>query len=152
MDTRLDFEPATTGHGELLQQLVQRYFTHDHIPYDEQEVRAGLMQLLQDGNLGRAWIILKDGEAVGYAVLSFHFDHELGGRTGIMTDLYLEPAHRKQGLGTEAMHFIEAQAAGFGLRALELQVERSNFAAQALYRKMGFVTFDRMPMAKRLPR
>jgi ribosomal protein S18 acetylase RimI-like enzyme len=35
-----------------------------------------------------------------------------------------------------------------GIGALELQVERHNLAAQALYRKLGFQPQDRIPMSK----
>lgn len=150
MDKDLRFKPAVIGDRDTLLQLVQRYYAFDHIPFIQEEVRAALAVLLQDDRLGRAWIIAQGGQAVGYAVLSFHFDHELGGRSGIVTDLYIEPEHRQRGLGTETLRFIESQAASFGLRAIELQVERGNAIARRLYEKSGYRAFDRIPMAKRL--
>ena len=150
MDTHIRFEPAATSHHEMLVDLVRRYYSFDHIPFVESEVRAALTVLLDDANLGRAWIIHRGRDVAGYVVLSFHFDHELGGRTGIMTDLYIETAHRRQGLATATLRFLETQAAGMGLHAIELQVERGNIAAQKLYEKLGYLSFDRIPMTKRL--
>jgi ribosomal protein S18 acetylase RimI-like enzyme len=150
MDKDLRFKPAVIGDRDTLLQLVQRYYAFDHIPFAEEEVRAALGVLLQDDRLGRAWILLNGDQVAGYVVLSFHFDHELGGRSGIVTDLYIEPEHRHRGLGTEALCFIEEQAARFGLLAIELQVERNNVIARRLYEKSGYRPFDRIPMAKRL--
>jgi len=150
MDKDLHFKLAAIGDRDTLLQLVERYYAFDHIPFVQEEVRTALGVLLQDDALGRAWIITNGGQTAGYAVLSFHFDHELGGRSGIVTDLYVEPEHRHRGLGTETLRFIEEQAAGFGLLAIELQVERGNAIARRLYEKSGYRPFDRIPMAKRL--
>jgi GNAT superfamily N-acetyltransferase len=150
MTTTIMLKPATARDVDILLSLVGRYYAFDQVAFDADDIRAGLFALLQDDGLGRVWFIHYDGSLAGYAVLTFGYDHEIGGRTGTLTDLYIEEAFRNQGLGTQTMVFIEAEARRLDLGAIELQALTSNLVAQKLYRKMGYTAFDRIPMVKRL--
>ena len=48
------------------------------------------------------------------------------------------------------INLIEGTCRQLGIGALELQVERDNVRAQALYRKLGFRGHERIPMSKTL--
>lgn len=52
--------------------------------------------------------------------------------------------YRGQGLGTRLMQSALAHVARDGVEQVELSVYSSNLAAQALYRKMGFVEYGRL--------
>ena len=130
--------------------MIERYFAHDHIPFDPQTVHRGLAQLLDDPRLGRAWIFEEEGVALGYAIVTFGFDLEMGGRFALLTDLYLEPSRRGQGHGMQTLAELERRLVDLGVVTFELTVEQNNRHAQALYRKAGFSARDRIPMTKRI--
>ncbi len=130
--------------------LIQAYYAHDHIAFDEPSIRQGLAVLLADESLGRVFLLEVEQEIAGYVLLGFGFDLEFGGRLATITDLYLEPAFRGAGLGTRALSLVSDECRRLGLGALELQVEQGNAPAQALYRKSGFKALSRIPMSKPL--
>ena len=156
METRLDtgdpvrFKKATSADAPGLLDLIRKYFDYDGIPFDPDEIRSGLSELLNDESIGQAWLIERGLKTVGYVIFTYGFDLEFGGKLAFVTDLYLEPGHRGKGLGQQTLERVEAFCKSSGVRALELQVERDNLEAQALYRKFGFAAADRIPMSKRI--
>jgi ribosomal protein S18 acetylase RimI-like enzyme len=85
---------------------------------------------------------------VGYAVLLFGYSLEYRGRDAFVDDVYLAPARRGRGLGRTVLEQVESAARELGVRALHLEVERENAAAQALYRRRGFRDTERLLMTK----
>ena len=79
-------------------------------------------------------------------MFTFGFDHEAGGPLATVTDLFIEPGHRRQGYGRAALRFVAETCRALGIRGLELQVETHNTAGQALYRSFGFHAQTRIPM------
>jgi len=144
------FKTATEADADTLLNLIQKYFVYDGISFDASKIRPGLILLLKDESIGHAWLIQSGAKAVGYVIFTYGFDLEFGGRLALVTDLYLEEEFRGQGLGRMTLKRIEEFCRANGVRALELQVERDNSEAQALYRKFGFEAADRIPLSKRL--
>src|SRR5258706_7511004 len=109
---------------------------------------ASVEELLAEDEIGGIWL-LKDRELViGLLVMTFGYDIEFGGRLAVIKDLYVREQHRRKGTGMAAVRFAEWFCRGRGIRALELQVDRSNSAPQAFYRKAGFEVHDRAPMTR----
>jgi diamine N-acetyltransferase len=144
------FKTATAADAQVLLDLIRKYFEYDHIPFQADEIRPGLMTLLNDASVGQAWLIECGMKPAGYVLFTYGFDLEFGGRLAFITDLYLEPEFRGKGLGQKTLERVGEFCRSSGVRALELQVERDNVEAQALYRKFGFTAADRIPMSKRL--
>ncbi len=144
------FDPARPGDYRFLRDSIAAYFAYDGIRFDESRVEAGLQALLATPSLGQAWVARVGGRPVGYAIIGFGFDLEFGGRQATLTDLYLEPGRRGQGLGKAFLEEIERFCAARGVGAIELQVEADNPEALALYASRGFVRHTRLPMSKRL--
>ena len=140
---------ATLADIKTLCCLIGRYFEFDHIPFDENAIRAGLETLLRSKSAGQAFLITTDTAPIGYTILTYGFDLEFGGYVGLMTDLYLDPPYRGLGIGKKTLEFLERFCRAKGIKALELQVGRTNQAAQAFYRRLGFHAHDRIPMSKR---
>jgi len=129
---------------------IRRYYEYDGIPFHEAEIRAGLGVLLHDPSVGRAWLITSGNEVIGYTIIGYDFDLEVGGRLATVTDLYLAEDHRRKGHGRRTLEFVAEFCRTSGVRALQLQVERDNVEARALYESFGFEAADRIPMCKRL--
>jgi ribosomal protein S18 acetylase RimI-like enzyme len=150
-DKKVSFKAATQADADALTGLIRKYYEFDQIPFHEEEIRAGLAVFLGEPAQWRAWLIQQDQNSVGYMILSMGVDLEVGGPLGTITDLYLEPEWRGQGIGRKALGFLEDFCREEGLKALELQVERDNSEAFALYHSFGFHPHDRIPMSKRIP-
>ena len=122
-------------------------FTGDFY-FDEPAVRAALVQLVADSSLGRVWLVSWSNTPIGYAVLTFGFSLESHGRDGILDEIYLAADYRGQGLGTQVVEFVEAEAWRLELKKLFLEVERPNTRAKKFYARLGFVEHDRHLMSK----
>jgi GNAT superfamily N-acetyltransferase len=147
---RPSFRRAHSGDLDSLLPLVEAYYAFDEIPYDEHAIRRGLQELLVDSPLGGVWLIEHERGVAGYFVLTLGFDLELGGRVGILTELYLVPSARGRGFGSAAIELVEATLRAWGVHALELLAERDNSEALAFYAKLGMTAYDRVAMSKRL--
>ena len=150
LNDNISFKIATEADADTLVNFIRKYYEFDHIPFHEHEIRTGLPPFLKDSTLGRAWLVLNAGNIIGYTILTFSFDLELGGRLATITDLYFEEPHRGKGLGRRTLNHIEEFCRSSGILALELRVEKNNPRAFALYQKFGFRTYDRIPMSKRI--
>jgi GNAT superfamily N-acetyltransferase len=114
------------------------------------DASVAIDELLADEEMGGIWLLKHRDLVVGVLVLTFGYDIEFGGPLAVITDLFVLQEHRRKGTGTAAVRFAEWFCRGRGIRALELQVERSNSAALAFYLKVGFEVHDRVPMTRRL--
>ncbi len=115
---------------------VSRYYELDELVFDE-KVRKAISALLVSPELGRFWQVERDGMPMGYIVLTFGFDHEFGGKLGVVTDFYLVEEARGQGLGSQVLQEVIQQAKQLGCKHLELAVLDHNTRAENFYRKLG---------------
>ncbi len=148
-DLQVRLQRADPSGFEALSAFVREYYEFDSIPFGP-NVEAGIQALLADPRLGFAWFIEADGIVAGYAVLTLGFDHEYGGTTSILTDFYLKPEFRGQGIGPQVLSQIETEARQNKINTIELCVIEGNDRARRTYEKAGFKAQDRTPMIKRL--
>lgn len=144
----IEFKAATASDADALLAMMRELYEHERTRFDERAARKALLQLLGDDALGRVWLMRSGGEAAGYVVLTLGFSLEFEGRDAFVDELYVGAAHRGRGLGRRAISFVEEACRALGVRALHLEVERENAAAQALYRKCGFADHDRYLLTK----
>ncbi len=141
------FRLAVESDAELLLDFMREYYAFDGHGYDREKARAALIPLLDNINLGRAWLILDGATPVGYAVLCFGYSLEWLGRDAFVDELYLREEHRGRGWGQKAMAFLEDAARELGVRALHLAVVPGNPALH-LYEKAGFHSHDSTFLSK----
>ncbi|MBN2381720.1 GNAT family N-acetyltransferase [bacterium] len=141
---------AKSSDRDLVFNLVRSYYAYDGIDFDAPIVEAGLALLLSRDDLGWIWLVELDGHVKGYAMATVGFDLEFGGRQATLTELFLLPESRGQGIGRRLLGAVEAELKQRGISTLELQVERKNQSAQAFYRALGYRTHDRIPFSKSL--
>lgn len=144
------FRVAERADIETLLQFMREYYEFDHLPFDEQVARTALAKFVDNESLGRIWLICADGEAIGYLVLTLGYSLEYGGRDAFIDEVYIRASHRGRGIGQSALTFAEGVCRTLGVRALHLEVERTNTNAHGLYRKAGFVDHDRYLLTKRI--
>ena len=142
------FRVADPSDADTLVGMMRDFNAHERIAFDEPEVRATLAQLFADDSYGLACLILLGGEVAGYVVITFGFSIEFRGRDALIDELFLKDEFRGRGLGSAALRHAEGVCRERGIRALHLEVERANTAAQSVYRRAGFVDHDRYLLTK----
>ena len=135
--------PAALADIPLLVALMTEFYSESATPLDATRAAEAFDALLADDRLGKVWLIQAGDDDVGYAVVTFSYSMEFGGRNGFLDDLFIQRAFRGAGLGTEALAEVRAFCLERGVRALHLETGRDNGAAQALYRRAGFKITDR---------
>jgi ribosomal protein S18 acetylase RimI-like enzyme len=128
---------AESDTAEVLK-FMKAYYAFDGHGFNEQKASLALTTLLRDSNLGRVWLILNGGAAVGYVVICFSYSLEWLGRDAFVDEFYLLPEFRGRGWGRKTIAFVEEAARLLSVRALHLEVVRQNTAALQVYRKLGF--------------
>jgi GNAT superfamily N-acetyltransferase len=128
--------------------MVAEFCAVDRHPFDSERVDAALESLLASDQHGQVWLICaEDGRpAAGYAVVTWSWSLESGGRDCILDELYLRD--RGRGLGTRALHEIMERAAEYGASAMFLETEAHNHRARTFYTRNGFSAEDSIWMSR----
>jgi diamine N-acetyltransferase len=146
----VSFQQATIADLPKLLPLMRTYYAEDDYPFHEAKAHCAAGMLLGDPAIGRCWLIFHGEDLIGYVVLTFGFSLEYQGRDAFVDELFVLPAWRGKGIGKQALAIVEAACVEGGVTALHLEVERNKTAAQALYRRCGFVDKERFLMTKRM--
>ena len=138
---RLDL--ATEETFAQLLQLVRAYHEFEGVELDDQTRERVLRPLLGESTLGRIWLVAAAGQIVGYVALCFGYSIEFAGRDAFVDEVFVEAAHRGRGIGRQVLARVTSEAAALGIRALHLEVARTNPRAQKLYAGLGFRARER---------
>jgi ribosomal protein S18 acetylase RimI-like enzyme len=122
---------------------------HEGIDVSDADLDRALRKLLADESLGGVWLIEDAGKPVGYAIVTFGYDLEFGGRDAWLTELYVDDEHRAKGAGSAALALLDEELRAHHVRALHLQVRPENPALR-LYERAGFSRSPRLLLTRRL--
>ena len=128
--------------GDLLE-LMHEFYGEAGYSLNPDRARAAFLPLLNPGELGQVWLAEIDGHVAGHLVLTFCHSMEYGGRSAFIDDLFVRPALRNRGVGRALVGHARSVCEELGVRAMHLEVARTNEPAQAVYRKIGFESTDR---------
>ncbi|PYG34397.1 GNAT family N-acetyltransferase [Pelagimonas varians] len=99
---------------------------------------AAIAPLLAGSPHGAIWLIGPRKAPVGYITVTFGWSLEFGGMDAFVDELYIRPAVRKRGMGTETLVNISKALGEGGVRALHLEVDREDEDTQRLYKRSRF--------------
>lgn len=85
----------------------------------------------------RSYAIMRDGEMQGYVLIARHKNKQAYDTSGEIT-IYLKPGSGGQGLGGEALRFIEERAAELRFHVLVATVCADNEPSRRLFMKHGY--------------
>ncbi len=142
--------PATDEDLDAVLTMMADFNAIEAIAFDRAAFAPRLAQLAGDGALGGVLVFTVDGAPAGYAIVTWGWDLEFGGRDAFLTELYVVAARRGQGVGRAGLAAAEAFAHAGGAHALHLLVRHGNAPARALYDAAGFRTQPRLIMTKLL--
>jgi ribosomal protein S18 acetylase RimI-like enzyme len=121
---------------------------HEGIQITDALLESALRHLLANASLGGVWLIERDGAPIGYAIATFGYDLEFGGRDAYLTELWIDEDARGGGAGIEVLAQLETELVQREVRALHLQVRPDNPALR-LYERAGFTASPRLVMTRR---
>ena len=93
---------ATRADVAPLLSMMADFNRSEGISFDRPAFERALVRLLRDPSVGFVGLFVESGKPIGYAVLSYGFDLEWGGRDALLTEIYLFPERRRRGLGARS--------------------------------------------------
>jgi ribosomal protein S18 acetylase RimI-like enzyme len=138
MTSAISYRIATLDDRALLERFCRGYRLADRHPEEPEIVAASLDIALRGDPSIAMMLLLCDGEPCGYCALTIGFSVEAGGHDAFVDELYVEESFRGRGIGTQALAMAEEECRRRGVRRLNLEVERHNPRAKALYERVGF--------------
>ncbi len=144
---RLKIRLATQSDSAPMLPLIEAYYAFDSIVFDARVIRPALSRLLRDKSLGRSWVVDASTSLAGYAILTYNYDLEFGGTEGIITEFFIAPNYRREGLGARMITTVRDFCRSARIGTIELQVSRGNRRARSFYQDLGFEASDRIVMS-----
>lgn len=140
------FKPISNSDCEITLQMMQEFYSIDQYPFDLEISKSLFHQFVTNENLGKGWLIYHKNEVVGYMILTFVFSFEYQGKIAFLDELYIKETARGNGIGKQALQFIQQQAPKLSLKIIYLEVETHNETAQKLYLANDFAIHKRKLM------
>lgn len=131
----------------ILLELCRRYCQIDGHVFEPDRARSGFAPLLDSDEHGVVWIAEGDGGA-GYAVVTWGWSIESGGRDALLDEVYVESSGA--GVGTRLVEHVIEDCLRRGLPRIFLETERTNQVARRFYQKLGFAAEDSVWMVRLL--
>ncbi len=82
--------------------------------------------------------------------MTFGWSVEFGGMDAFVDELFVRPAVRGRGIATEVLSTLPVALGQAGVRAIHLEVDQNNAAAQKLYTRSGSARPRYMLMTRKL--
>ena len=106
-------------------------------PVPREHFEQGFDEMMRSDVYVQGYMLVCDGNNVGYCVTMKTYSVEAGGITIWIDELFVLEEYRSKGLGRVLFKYIEENG-DKKLRRIRLEVELENGRAISLYKKMGF--------------
>ena len=141
---------ANSADLEAMLSLISEFYEIDRHAYDEDRVAAALAPMLADDSLGQVWVLDDGIGPTGYAIITWTWSLESGGRDCILDEIYVR--EQGAGAGAELIERAISEAEDFGALAIFLETEAHNSRVRGFYSRHGLAVEDSVWMSTRLPR
>ncbi len=139
----LGVRSAGAADAEVIGRLLHDFNTeYDEITPGPEAVANRVRELLAGEDFA---VLLGGSEPRGLVVLRFRPSIWTPGLECYVAELYVEPEHRRQGLGLALMNAALAAARAQGADYVEVATSEDDTGARALYERLGFVNREHGP-------
>lgn len=115
-------------------------------PIAQKNLQDTFQAILNDEPSVRGVILEQDGQPAGYALLVRYWSCEAGGEVILLDEVYVSPAFRGHGLGSQFMEWMLREYAH--AKRFRLEICPKNPRVRALYARYGFQPLDYMQMIR----
>lgn len=124
---------------EPLSRLFTDYLTFYQVEKPISEARKFLAARIEEGS--STLFIARDdaGQAQGFVQLYPLYASLALAPMWLLSDLYVNPTARRQGLAEALMNAARDHAQAAGACGLQLETAKNNYPGQALYQRLGYV-------------
>lgn len=142
----ITFHPVKASTIESIVCLMKEFYAIDNYAFDCAKKTNLWKEFIENDHQGKAWLIYRQEQVVGYLILTFVFSFEYQGKIAFLDELYVTETARGRGIGSKAIDFIKAESHKLSLKLIYLEVEPHNTKAQKLYLASGFEMHNRKLM------
>ena len=139
----ITFQNLQKSQIDFIVSMMQDFYAIDNYPIHVEESKQLFETFIANSNLGKAWLIYKGEEVIGYVILTFIFSFEYKGILAFLDELYIKKEHQGKGFGKQAVQFIQQESSQLNVKMLYLEVEQHNENAQKLYLAHDFEVHNR---------
>ncbi len=118
--------------------LVTAFHDEEGVQQDEATRRDALTPLLEGSPHGCIYLAGPTRAPIGYVIITFGWSVEFGGMDGFVDEIYIRPGVRGRGIGTEILTALPKTLSAAGMKAIHLEVDKTNTKARSVYEKMHF--------------
>ena len=137
------FRPIELHDIPVVIAMMEEFYAIDNYPIDPAVSRDLMLEFLENDTLGKGWLIMADGQVMGYVILTFVFSFEYKGRIAFLDELFISPNARGMGLGKQTLDFVHEQAKLHSVKIIYLEIESHNSVAQKLYLSKNYTIHNR---------
>lgn len=146
----ITFQDVKQNQIDVVVAMMQDFYAIDNYPIDITESKHLFETFIENSNLGKAWLIFKGEDVIGYVILTFIFSFEYKGTLAFLDELYIKKEYQGKGFGKQAVQFIQKKSSQLNVKMLYLEVEEHNEKAQKLYLAHDFITHNRKILKHKL--
>ena len=133
---------ATTAEAEVLGRLLWDFNTEFETETDGADVLAARFARILGLDGIVAVLAEDDGEAVGFALVSLRPAIWFDGPVSQLEELYVVPALRSRGIGTQVLDLCRRLARELGSPEMHIGVDEVDLDARRFYERHGFLTIE----------
>ena len=138
---------ATRNDIPELCELLDLLFTQEaEFQPDRAAQTRGLMQIIDNSEVGRILVARQGSDIVGMVNLLFTVSTALGARVALLEDMVVHSEFRGSGIGSALLQYAIAFARSVGCQRITLLTDRTNVPAQRFYQRHGFILSEMIPL------
>jgi ribosomal protein S18 acetylase RimI-like enzyme len=145
-ESRTVIRRAAPADLEALVALVRAFYDVDGHEFDEVVVRRALAPLLETDDLGVVLVADGTDDLAGYAVVTWGYAIESGGRDALLDEIFVR--ERNRGVGERLLRAVLDDCRARGLARMFLETESPNDAVRRFYARQGFEVDDSIWMSR----
>ena len=146
----ITFQNLQKSQIDSIVSMMQDFYAIDNYPIHIEESKQLFETFIANSDLGKAWLVYKGEEVIGYVILTFIFSFEYKGILAFLDELYIKKEYQGKGFGKQAVQFVQQESSQLNVKMLYLEVEQHNENAQKLYLAHDFVNHNRKILKHKL--
>lgn len=129
---------AGAGDAIVVAVLLDAFNREFDTPTPGPEVLAPRLEKL----LEEQWTFAALVDTVGFALVTLRPNVWYDGPVALLDELYVEPSHRNQGIGTDLLTFVENEVRRRGGEVLEINVDGEDHDTRRFYERHGYTNIE----------